>query len=43
VLNGKYRIAGSAAVPNYDVMFDVVDYLIELDTPASQQISAAAD
>jgi thiol:disulfide interchange protein DsbA len=43
VLNGKYRIAGSAAVPNYDVMFDVVDYLIELDTPASQQTSAAAD
>ena len=43
VLNGKYRIAGSAAVANYDVMFDVVDYLIELDTPAPQQTSAAAD
>ena len=43
VLNGKYRIAGSAAVGNYDVMFDIVDYLIELETPASQQTSAAAD
>jgi len=43
VLNGKYRIAGSAAVPSFDVMFDVVDYLIELETPASQQTSAAAD
>ena len=43
VLNGKYRIAGSAAVSSYDVMFDIVDYLIELDTPASQQTSAAAD
>ena len=43
VLNGKYRIAGGAAVPNYDVMFDIVDYLIELDTPALQQASAAAD
>ena len=43
VLNGKYRIAASAAVPNYDVMFDVVDYLIELDTTAAQQTSAAAD
>ena len=43
VLNSKYRIAGGAAVPNYDVMFDIVDYLIELDTPALQQTSAAAD
>jgi thiol:disulfide interchange protein DsbA len=34
VLNGKYRIAGNAAVPSYDVMLDVVDYLIELDTAA---------
>ena len=43
ILNGKYRIAGSEAVPSYDVMFDVVDYLIGLETPASQQTSAAAD
>ena len=43
VLNGKYRIAGSAAVGNYDVMFDIVDYLIELETSASQQTSAAAN
>jgi thiol:disulfide interchange protein DsbA len=43
VLNGKYRIAGGAAVANYDVMFDIVDYLIELDRPALQQASAAAD
>ena len=28
VLNGKYRIAGNAAVPSFDVMLDVVDYLI---------------
>lgn len=28
VVNGKYRIAGNAAVPSYDVMLDVVDYLI---------------
>jgi len=43
VLNGKYRIVGSAAVGNYDVMFDIVDYLIELETSASQQTSVAAD
>ena len=28
VLNSKYRIAGNAAVPSFDVMLDVVDYLI---------------
>jgi len=43
VLNGKYRIAGGAAVANFDVMFDIVDYLIELETPALQQTSVAAD
>lgn len=43
VLNGKYRISGSAAVASYDVMFDVVDYLIALETPAVQEASAAAD
>ena len=29
VLNGKYRIAGNAAVPSFEVMLDVVDFLIE--------------
>ncbi len=43
VLNGKYRITGSAAVASYDVMFDVVDYLIALETPSVQEASAAAD
>jgi len=43
VLNGKYLITGSAAVASYDVMFDIVDYLIGLETPADQQVSVAAD
>ena len=43
VLNGKYRIAGNAAVPSYEAMFDVVDYLIALEAPAYQESSAAAD
>jgi thiol:disulfide interchange protein DsbA len=43
VLNGKYLIAGSAAVASYDVMFSIVDYLIGLETPAAQQTSVAAD
>jgi len=43
VLNGKYRIAGSAAVPSFDVMLDVVDYLIASESAGTQQSSAAAD
>jgi len=43
VLNGKYRIAGNAAVPNFDVMLDVVDFLIESESAGTQQSSAAAD
>ncbi len=43
VLNGKYLITGNAAVSSYDVMFDIVDYLIGLETQADQQISVAAD
>jgi len=43
VLNDKYLITGNAAVSSYDVMFDVVDYLIGLESPAAQQTSVAAD
>ena len=32
VVNGKYRVAGNAAVPSFDVMLDVVDFLIEKDS-----------
>ncbi len=40
VLNGKYRIAGNAAVPSYDVILEVVDYLIELETAEYQAQTA---
>jgi len=43
VLNGKYLITGNAAVSSYDVMFDIVDFLIGLETPPAQQTSVAAD
>ena len=43
ILNGKYRIAGNAAVPNYDVMLDVVDFLIAKERQVTQKSSAAAD
>ena len=43
VLNGKYRISGNAAVANYDVLLDVVDYLIEMETADMQKTSAASE
>jgi thiol:disulfide interchange protein DsbA len=43
IVNGKYRIAGSAAVPSFDVMLDVVNYLTEQESAVSQQSSAAAN
>jgi thiol:disulfide interchange protein DsbA len=43
ILNGKYRIAGNAAVPSFDVMLDVVDFLIARESTGTQQSSAAAD
>ena len=41
VLNGKYRITGNAAVPSYDVMLSVVDYLIGLETAERLERTAA--
>ena len=45
IVNGRYRVSGSAAVPNYDVMLDVVDFLIAKDRAAgaSQQGSDESD
>ena len=42
VVGGKYRISGSAAVASFDVMLDVVNYLIEQESAVSQQRSAAS-
>lgn len=43
ILNGKYRISPNPAVANFEVMLDVVNFLIEQESPAAQQTSAAAD
>jgi thiol:disulfide interchange protein DsbA len=43
ILNGKYRIAGNAAVPSFDVMLDIVDFLIASESAGKQQGSAAAN
>jgi len=41
VLNGKYRIEGNEAIPSYDAMLDVVDYLIAKETAEALEYSAA--
>jgi len=43
ILGGKYRIAGNAAVPSFDVLLEVVDYLIARESAGFQQKSVAAD
>ena len=43
ILSGKYRVAGNAAVPSFDVMLEVVDYLIARESAGFQQSSVAAD
>jgi thiol:disulfide interchange protein DsbA len=43
ILDGKYRVSPSPAVGNFDVMLDVVDFLIEQESAGPQQASAAAD
>jgi predicted DsbA family dithiol-disulfide isomerase len=41
IVGGKYLVAGSEAVANYDVMLDVVNFLIEVDL-AAQAVAAPA-
>jgi hypothetical protein len=41
VLNGKYRISANSAVPSFEVMFDVVDYLVGIE--AANLAQAAGD
>jgi thiol:disulfide interchange protein DsbA len=40
VLAGKYRIEGGAAVPSYDIMMDIVDFLIAKETAEALKYSA---
>jgi thiol:disulfide interchange protein DsbA len=41
IVNGKYLVAGNAAVANFDVLLDVVDYLVAQER-ANQPAPAAA-
>jgi len=36
VVNGRYRVSGNAAVPSFDAILDIVDYLIEMDAAEKQ-------
>ena len=37
VVNGKYRIVSSKDVPNYDVMLDIVNHLVAVESnPATE-------
>ena len=43
VVNGKYRVTGNAAIPSFDAMLDVVDYLVEIEASKLRKASAAAE
>lgn len=43
IVAGKYRVAGNAAVPSFEVMLAVVDFLVERERAGLQHDSVAAD
>ena len=43
VVNGKYRVVGNAAIPSFDAMLEVVDYLVGIEASKLRKASAAAD
>jgi len=43
ILNGKYRISGNSALPSYDAMLDVVDFLIASERAGKPETGAAAN
>lgn len=43
IVDGRYRVAGNTAVPSFDVMLDVVNFLVAKESAAAPQSSAAAD
>jgi thiol:disulfide interchange protein DsbA len=43
VVNGKYRVVGNAAIPSFDAMLDVVDYLVGIEASKLRKASAAAE
>jgi len=43
VVGGKYRVTGNAAIPSFDAMLDVVDYLVEIEKAKLTSNSVAAE
>lgn len=43
VVAGRYRVAGNAAVPSFEAMLEVVDFLVERERANMQQSSVAAE
>ena len=43
VVAGKYRVAGNAALPSFDAMLDVVDYLVGIEKANLTSNSVAAE
>lgn len=43
VVNGKYRVTGSSALPSFDAMLDVVDYLVGIEKGNLMSNSVAAE
>lgn len=43
VVAGKYRVSGSSALPSFDAMLDVVDYLVEMEYEQQKSVAGAAE
>lgn len=43
VVNGKYRVTGSSALPSFDAMLDAVDYLVGIEKANLLSNSVAAE
>ena len=43
IVNGKYRVAGSEAVPNFEVLLDVVDFLVAQEIAAARPSAPASE
>lgn len=43
VVAGKYRVAGSSALPSFDAMLEAVDYLVEIERYKLKEESVAAE
>lgn len=43
VVAGKYRVAGSAALPSFEAMLECVDYLVQMEAAKLSTASAATD